>query len=191
MTFGENKKIFFSLIDEYAPENTAFTEDEDADIKCATLYAPTYQELADKKPIIKTKDINHEYTGEDFYQEYNLPTHKQIKEVISLDENNRHVNGDYYFLGEKKIYINKNSKARYIIEYSVDPEIINDETDDDYELEIDQDAQMILPYMVASDYLKTDPSANYVAFEKVYLRKLQNFDTRKRGIMVNIVEGDL
>ena len=47
MTYGENKKIFFSLIDEYAPNTEFFTEDEDARTKCANLYAPAYQELAD------------------------------------------------------------------------------------------------------------------------------------------------
>ena len=36
MTFGENKKIFLSLIDEYSPNNKFFTEDEDARM-CFTI----------------------------------------------------------------------------------------------------------------------------------------------------------
>ena len=73
----------------------------------------------------------------------------------------------------------------------MEPTVINDETEDEFELEIDQDAQMFLPYLVANDYLKTDPSANYTAFFKEFQRKLQDFDTRKKGIMVQITEGEL
>ena len=36
---------------------------------------------------------------------------------------------------------------------------------------------MILPYMVASDILKTDPSADYTAFLAEYRRKLEEMNT--------------
>ena len=191
MTYGENRKIFYSLIDEYAPHVKEFSEDEDAIQKCATLYAPAYQEMADKKPINKIKNLNHVYTGEDSYSEYSLPKFKQLRKVVALDEKNKPITGDYHFLGNKKIFINNNSNATYYIEYTVEPTVINDETEDEFELEIDQDAQMFLPYLVANDYLKTDPSANYTAFFKEFQRKLQDFDTRKKGIMVQITEGEL
>ena len=71
------------------------------------------------------------------------------------------------------------------------PTLINDETEDDFELEIDQAAQMLLPYLVANDLIKTDPSANYTAFFREFQRKMQEFDTRKKGIMVKITEGEL
>ena len=55
-------------------------------------------------------------------------------------------------------------------------------------LELDQDAQMILPYAVANDILKVDPSADYSAFLSEYQRKKQNLDTRRELPSV-VVEG--
>lgn len=191
MTLLEIKKMFLSLIDEYSPENADFTEDEDANEKFKTLVSPAYQEMADRKPILKTKNLNHTYIGEDKYIEYKLPKYKQLRRIVALDENNKIIPGDFYFVGERGIYINGNSNATYIAEYTAEPTVITDDTDLEFELEIDQDAQMFLPYLVANDYLKTDPSANYTAFSNEFQRKLQNFDSRKKGIMVKITKGEL
>ena len=45
-----------------------------------------------------------------------------------------------------------------------DPTVIKEDTPDTFMLELDQDAQMILPYAIANDILKVDPSADYSAF---------------------------
>ena len=87
MTYLENKKIFFSLIDEYAPNNQFFTEDEDAKTKCALLYAPAYQELADYRTRKKLKEYNVTTTGEG-YEQFKLPKCKQIKIITGMDANN-------------------------------------------------------------------------------------------------------
>ncbi len=189
MTYGENKKIMFALVDEYAPANEYFTTDEDIKDKCALIYAPAYQELADMKTTLKTKEF--EITEEnDGYEEYTLPSCKQIKRIMVLDEKNKLISGNYYTLG-KKIFISKEKKARYILEYMPFLNLINLETEDDFELEIDQDLQVLLPYLVANDLLKTDPSANYRAFLQEYERKLKSLNTSKWGISVNITEGEL
>lgn len=191
MTFLENKKIFLSLVDEYAPDNQYFTEDDDIPSKVAWLYAPAYQELADEKTSLKMKTIEvTATTGNIGYEEFSLPKCKQVKKVVALDENNNKISADYYFLGEK-IFISNSKTAKYIIEYIPFLTLIDAETEDDFELEIDQDLQAILPYIVAADLLKTDPSANYKAFEQVLNRKLQRFNSNKKGISVNITEGEL
>lgn len=190
MTYLENKKIFLSLVDEYAPDSKFFTEDDDIPSKVAWLYAPAYQEMADEKTSLKLKTIEvTETNGEMGYEEYSLPKCKQIKSVVVLDENNNKITGDFYYLGEK-IYISNATTAKYVIEYVPFLTLISEETEDDFELEIDQDLQAILPYIVASDLLKTDPSANYQAFEQVLNRKLQKLNTSKKGISVNIAEGE-
>lgn len=51
------------------------------------------------------------------------------------------------------------------VDYYAYPTEIADDTPDDYEFELTQDAQQVLPYAVVSDLLKTDPSADYTAFE--------------------------
>jgi len=179
MTLGENKKITLALIEEYSPNNRDLTDDEDIALRLNFAYATNYQELSTYKKILKTK-ILKEITDDDNsegYTEYTLPSNMyQLKNIIALDENNNKVNADYYKVGKKKIYINNSSNYQYILEYYAYPTVIDEDTDDDFVLELDQDALMILPYMIASDILKTDPSADYTAFEADYRRLLENLD---------------
>lgn len=191
MTVLDVKKQFLALIDEYAPDTTAWTEDEDADMKFKSLLGLAYQSMADMVPIVKTKEIEHTYLNTDGYTEYTLPNMQQLKRIITLDKNNNRITGDYYFVGDRKIYLKNNLDAKYIIEYQANPTMINDEIDDDFELEIASKAQGKLAYKIADDYLKTDPSANYSAFANEYQRQMQNFDTRTKGILVEIDEGEL
>ncbi len=179
MTLGENKKIALGLIEEYSNINAKLTDDEDISTRLNLVYAPNYQELAQKKKILKTKVLK-EISDEDVeegYTEYTLPSNMyQMKNIIALDENNNKVNADYYQIGKRKIYINNESNYQYILEYYAYPTVIEEETDDDFVLELDQDVLMILPYAVASDILKTDPSADYTAFLQEYQRKLNELN---------------
>ena len=133
------------------------------------------------KKIIATKtysEISDEQKS-DRYTSYSLPSDLyQIKNIMVLDEDNKPSNADYYTV-QNKIYINDNSKGNTVLEYYRYPQEINEETTDDFYLEIDEDAQGILPYKVADDILKTDPSSDYTAFATEYQRKLQILDTRK------------
>lgn len=180
MTLGENKKITLGLIEEYSNANPKLTDDVDIQNRINFLYATNYQELSQRKKILKTKTLK-EVTDEKLesgYTEYTLPSSMyQFKRVIALDENNKTVDADYYTIGKRKIYINNESNANYILEYYAYPSIIDEETDDDFTLELDQDVLFILPYAVANDILKTDPSADYSAFLADYNRKLENLNT--------------
>lgn len=193
MTLGENKKITLGLIEEYSKNNEDLTEDEDIAMRLNLVYATAYQELSQIKKILKTKiikDIETEESGEG-YTEYSLPSNMyQLVSIIALDENNNDVMADYKKIG-RKIYIRNNSKANYILEYYAYPSIINEETKNDFELELDQDVQLILPYAVANDILKVDPSSDYTAFYQEYQRKIQSLDNRQTIPSVTIEEGVL
>jgi len=189
MTLGENKKIVLGLIEEYSDINSKMTDDEDIALRLNLVYSTSYQELSEKKKILKTKVLKEisDEVQEAGFTEYTLPSSMyQMKNVIALDENNNMVNADYYTVGKKKIFINNNSNYQYILEYYAYPTVITEKTDDDFVLEIDQDAQMVLPYMVASDILKTDPSADYTAFLAEYRRKLQEMNTSLSAPKVRI-----
>lgn len=191
MTYLQNKKIFFSLIDEYAPNNSYFTDDDDARIKCALLYSTAYQELAE----YRTKKEIQEYliTAEPDnlgYVKRNLPTAYVIHSIVGIDSNNNFIPVKYKTLGEF-IYISNEKDVKVVIEYEPYLEPITPDTENGFELKIDQDLQMILPYKVAADLFKTDPGENYTAFEKEYQRRLANIRTSKFGISVNISEGEL
>lgn len=190
MTLGENKKIALALIEEYSPNN--LSDDEDILSRLNLIYSPNYQKLSQEKKIIKTK-ILKEITGstEEGFEEYSLPSNMyQLRKVIALNDKNIEVEPSYKVIG-KKIYLNKEIDAKVILEYFMYPSIITTETDDDFMLEIDQDVQMILPYAVANDVLKSDPSSDYKSFQSEYRQKLQELDTRREIPSVVIEEGVL
>lgn len=193
MTYGENKKITLALIEEYAPNIDKKTEDEDIAVRLPFLYNLAYNELALTKKILASKtfaEIQDE-NKKDKYTSYSLPSDMyQIKNVFVLDTNNNKINA-YYYTVTNKIYINDMTPGKTIVEYYKYPQLINEETEDDFYLEIDQDAQMLLPYKVADDILKTDPSADYTAFATEYQRKLQTLDTRRNIPSVTLKEPDI
>lgn len=192
MTLEENKKITLGLIEEYSPNSQYLTDDEDIRNRLNFIYATNYQELSQIKKIVKTKVLK-ETTGttEEGFEEYSLPsTMYQLKRVVSLDDKNNEIPASWKIIGGK-IYLDKSVDAKYILEYYAYPSIIKETTPGSFVLEIDQDAQMVLPYAVANDILKTDPSSDYTAFYKEYQRKLEGLDTRKTQPTVVITEGIL
>lgn len=192
MTLGENKKIALGLIEEYSKGNPKLTEDEDISTRLNFLYSTNYQELSQTKKILKTKVLRN-ITGntEKGFEEVSLPSNMyQLKRIIALDEDNIEVPVDYKIIGNK-VYLNKETDAKYILEYYAYPTVITEETEDDFMLEIDQDVQMILPYAVANDILKVDPSSDYTAFFQEYRRKLESLDPRKVVSSIVVEEGVL
>lgn len=190
MTYGENKKIFMALCDEFAPNNTFFTDDEDIQEKCALLYAPAYEELSSYRTKPKLKEVTvQKYTGDKAgFERINMPDCKRIKSIACLDANNNEANGNYKVLGSY-LYLSNAEEYTYFIEYIPFLETITEETPDLFELELDQDLAMILPYIVASDLFKTDPGQDYTPFEQVLQRKLQMLNSNKMGMSANFSEG--
>lgn len=192
MTFAENKKLALGLIEEYSPSNKALTDDEDIATRLCLVYATNYQELSQNKKILKTKVLRNlgAETG-DGYAEMNMPYDLyQVRRVVAMDSNNEELEANYRILG-KKIYIDRSKDAKYVMEYFAYPTVINEQTEDDFVLEIDQDAQMILPYAVANDILKVDPSSDYTAFYNEYQRKLNSLDARREIASAVVEEGDI
>lgn len=192
MTLEENKKIALGLIEEYSKTNTALTDDEDIAGRLNFLYATNYQELSQNKKIIKTKVLRN-ITGktEEGYSEVSLPYDLyQVRRVVAMDSNNNELEANYRILG-KKIYVSNKIDAKVVMEYFAYPTVITENTENDFQLEIDQDAQMILPYAVANDILKVDPSSDYTAFYNEYQRKLQSLDTRREIPSAVVEEGDM
>lgn len=192
MTLIEVIKQALALADEYSPDagySQMFTEDEDFQQKLKLLFAQPYQELSQIKKIKKQKTytvkVNDE--SEDRYTAYSLPFDLyKTKEIVVQDANtNKLIDGDYY-LQNKKIYLNDSVGANYILVYYAYPEVITEETEDDFELEIDQDAQMILPYKAIDNILKTDPSADYTAFKQAYEDAINRLDLSETGMLVSV-----
>ncbi len=192
MTLIEAIKQALALADEYSPDAGyahMFTEDEDFQQKLKLLFAQPYQELSQIKKIKKQKTYTVETNNdsEDRYTAYSLPFDLyKIKEIVVQDvKTNKLIDGDYY-LQNKKIYLNDSVEANYILVYYAYPEVITEETEDDFELEIDQDVQMVLPYKAIDNILKTDPSADYTAFKQAYEDALNRLDLSETSMLVNV-----
>ena len=190
MTLIQSIKIMLALIDEFAPNNTFFTDDEDIRVKTKLLYSPAYQELSDIKMLSKSKELNFEYTGEDAYQEIKLPNAKKIQQIMCLDEKNRPTSSNFYYLNDKTIMANQSENVKYICEFIPNVTLITDETPDDFTLELTDDMNKYLAYKVAGDLLKTDPSVDYRAFEQRVREMFGYLDTTTREISVTIGEGE-
>lgn len=189
MTLLDNMKMFFALIDEYSDTSRFFTDDEDVQLKTKLLYGPAYIELAGKKMLSKTEELKFSYTGEDKYEEIALPKARQVKKIICLDKNNKPTSGDYTSFGDTAILINQKLDVRYICEYIPNATLINQDTPDDFELELPDEVLAVLPYVVASDLFKTDPGQDYTAFERKAQRMMSEIDFRVKGMSVNIRGG--
>lgn len=176
MTLGENKKICLGLIEEYSPSNKFLTDDEDIRGRLNLVYTTNYQDMSQKKKILRTKTYSISEDSEGM-SEFTLPANLyQFKRLIGLNDRSERKNVAYDVVG-RKLFL-KNEAGRYILEYYAYPEVITEETEDDFELEIDQDVQLILPYAVANDILKIDPSADYTAFYNEYIKRTGELDTR-------------
>lgn len=186
MTLEENKKICLGLIEEYSPTNKLLTDDEDIRARLNLVYAPNYQNLSQKKKILATKKYTIEEDSEGL-EEFSLPSNMyQFKRLVCIDDNNERKSVSYDIIG-KKLYI-KRDKGNYVLEYYAYPDIISLDTEDSFELEIDQDVQLILPYAVANDILKVDPSADYTAFYNEYQRRLQELETSTTLMSIEVEE---
>lgn len=193
MTLKENKILTLALIEEYAPKNSVLTDDEDIAIRLNPIYSLRYQELATKKKILKVHNFEKIDADTTYYREYEIPIDLyQIRRIIALNrETHKDMDADYKMIG-KKIYINDKSKCDYKLEYYAYPEVISKDTKDEtFELEIDQDVQFILPYAVANDILKVDPSADYNAFKVEYERRISELDTRAVLSSISIEDSDI
>lgn len=190
MTYGENKKLFMALCDEYAPNNNYFTDDEDIQIKCALLYAAPYEELSNYRTEPKLKEIQiSKYTDEPGFEKVKMPDCKKVLSISVMDEHNNLVNGgEYRFLGDY-LYLSNSDNYRYVVEYTPYLTMIDESTPDDFVLEIPQNLQTALPYLVAADLFKTDPGQDWTAFERVLNRILQSVNYNKKQPSANIKEG--
>lgn len=183
MTLGQVKKIALALIEEYAPDNDLLTDDEDIQTRINLLVNSANQELSQIKKINSTHMLDRSEKGNSkYYREYDMPNDLyQLKNIVVKDNETNEVlsvNLDHY-IENNKIFINDITEGNYIINYFKYPEEINEDTLDDFLLELDQDACNVLPYAVASDILKADISNDYSIFEAKYQSMLSRLDNRK------------
>lgn len=199
MTLGDIKATAYALIDEYAPDEPTFTEDEDLSAKMNLIANISCHELSGIKPIKRITAITRTGRGTtDYERGFELPSGiKKIEQIVAYDETTgKPINPIYEIrygvakvVGEvttyvDMIYINDLTDGNFFIKYQKYPTNITKDTLDTLELELDLDAQMVLPFAIASDILKSDVSADYSIFQRRYEDQLKKLDVRKSKGMI-------
>ena len=118
------------------------------------------------------------------YIEYDLPSDYYHLDNVEL----KGVEYKDYDIKGKKIRINAYDIGEYVINYFAYPTTITSETEDTFEFELEPVAQMILPWSVASDILKSDVSANYTSFEAKYNAKLEILNNAIEKPTIKVVD---
>lgn len=170
MYLKELKNIAMQLIDEYS-ESKKPTEDEEIKQKLNGLFNTALFEVAQIKKIEKVFEFEIKEEIEDEYNSISLPDDFEQEKMLRYFSSNNSLLR--YYVQKDKIKIHKSCLGKFELEYYAIPEEITEDNADDYEFELDLDAQMALPYYVASSVLMGDVSANYTAFEAKYNAKIE------------------
>ena len=170
MYLKDLKNIAMQLIDEYS-ETKSPTEDEDIKSKLNGLFNTALFEVAQIKKILKVYQFSINEEADTEYKSIGLPDDfMEEKRLRYFSSNNSILK---YYIQKDKLKVHKSCLGRFELEYYAIPEEITEDNQDDYEFELDMDAQMALPYYVASSVLMSDVSANYTAFEAKYNAKVE------------------
>lgn len=170
MYLKDLKNIAMQLIDEYS-ETKSPTEDEEIKLKLNGLFNTALFEVAQIKKILKVYNFSITTEAETEYKPISLPDDfMEEKRLRYFSSNNAILK---YYIQKDKLKVHKTCLGNFELEYYAIPEEITEDNQDDYEFELDMDAQMALPYYVASSVLMSDVSANYTAFEAKYNAKVE------------------
>lgn len=165
MTLGDMKSEVLRLIEEINESDADLTDDPDFKNKINNVIDFIQHELAriKKIPAIETREVKEG----DTINLNKLESFYQLKYVKGVRYTSFGTTLDILDEGTIKIY------------YYKYPKKINEESEDNTELELTDDALGIMPYGVAADLLKSDVSNQYgQIYANRYTELKQNLDPR-------------
>lgn len=172
MTLKEMKVKVLGLIEELNDNNENLTDDPDISNKINSVINQVQLELSRIKKI----PAKMEYTVKDNKV---MPMSSSMFQIFKI------IGTSFQVIG-KDIIFPDDFMGKVTIYYYKYPEAITKETSDDYEFELDDDVLEIMPYGVAGDLLKSDPSVDYSVYSNRYEQMLQRIDNRNSVGMVYI-----
>ena len=175
MKLKEMKEKIYRLIEELSDDTSEkLTDDPDYQKKINTCINIIQNELARIKKIPAKLEYdtteNHIYKFPDsMYQIYRIPECR-------------------YEMFENEVHFDEEYNGNVSIYYYKYPTPITEETkDDEYEFELSQDALEIMPFGVAGDMLKSDPSTEYgITYSNRYNELKQMLDSRYNNGIIYI-----
>lgn len=154
MNIGQIKTKAIQLIREYSNNGNLITENDNADylLSMNSFVNDAQFDLCSIRPIIKKTVLSEPIEVTGALKRYQMPTDfmgfKELK------------NGDYQFTNfdweGKVMIIPAYYDGEFTLWYYAFPSVIDNETEDSTELEIDLDMQMIIPYYVAGRVIITE-----------------------------------
>lgn len=154
MTKQEVKKRTLALIEELNPESEFLTDDPDIQAKIHGVMDQVQYELARMKKIPRYLEMN--VTAGDLV-DLEMIGQKLGRKVYQLGQ----VQGVSYVHKASGTVLKMLESGVAEINCFIYPEHITEETPEEQELELSEDALGIMPYGVAADLLKSDASAGY------------------------------
>lgn len=155
MTLGDVIKKIVKLLEEYDENGENYTSDQDIEGKIKESIDDIQVELSQIKKIPALLEV--ELTGENNIVDKPKDMYR-IKRIRECD----------FEVLNDKIKFKDNYKGKVNVYYYKYPDVINEDTDNDYVMELERDAIACLVYGVASAILKADVSSNYSVYEYKY-----------------------
>jgi len=179
MTLTEMKKKVLRLIEEINPKSELLTDDPDIANKINDVINQIQNELARIKKIPARKEIEVEKD-----KEYDLSDiDKNIYQLNIVTGVKNNIIGNTIIFNEKGI-----AKVYY---YNYPKQIAFETVGDDFEFELSTDVLEIMPYGVAGDLLKSDPSTQYgQVYSNRYEQLKQQLDPRYHTGSISFEGGD-
>jgi len=171
MTLEEFKTKVYALIEEYNEDADDLTEDMDLANKMNGVVNQVMNEVCRFKKIPATTTMNIKFNKDE--KEYEVAMTDIDADIYQIDV----IRGvESIVIGKQVVFTEEGTARIYYFKY---PEQIDQDTEDDYEFELDTDALECMVYGVAGDLLKADVSANYgKLYSERYQQLLQRLDSR-------------
>lgn len=176
MTLGQAKAAVMMLIDQYTPDSPP-TDDEETLCKLNCLVELAQIQLCQikkKQRRCMLLESQGEIDPETGMLSFALPADFYQLKRVTFAETGQEAWAEIY----ENALTTQAGHGAMVLQYYAYPAEIDDDTPDDTLLDLDRDTAQVLPYAVAADLLKADPSADYASFEAKYMGLLANLDAR-------------
>lgn len=179
MTLTEMKKKVLRLIEEINPNSELLTDDPDIANKINDVINQIQNELARIKKIPGRDELEVEKDEE--YDLSDIDRNIYQLNIVTGVENT--------IIGNTIIF-NQNGTAK-VYYYKYPKQITFDTVGDDFKFELSTDVLEIMPYGVAGDLLKSDPSTQYgQVYSNRYEQLKQQLDPRYHTGSISFEGGD-
>lgn len=170
MTLGEGKERVYMLLDEYGDGSNI---DEELETKMPRFFDMAQKEIAQRQPIVRICTVERE----EGVTEYEMPEDFRVLRRVYADG----VRTRRYRWKAGKLIIPERDQSVVEVEYSATPESITEDTDDEHEFDVSEEAAAAMPFFVAAMSLAADLVQNGDRLKEMYSMMIANLDTTERG----------